>query len=389
MPVSLYERKPRLLLLITEDWYFWSHRLDLARAARNAGWEILVATRVHHHGKLIEEEGFRLLPIKLARSNRRSPHEFVTIFELIKLYRRERPDLVQHVALKPILYGSVAAWVAATPAVVNAFAGLGYAFMGSGAKKRLLRGLVSAALRWALALPQSRVVVQNEDDAAELVESRIVRDTRRVRIIRGVGVDTEKFVPPVAENSEPMIVLAGRMLWDKGIREFVEAAQLLRTAGIPARCVLVGMVDRENPAAISEAQLRAWQQDGLIEWWGHRDDMPTILASAQMVVLPSYREGLPKVLLEAAACGRPLVATDVPGCREVVKDGVNGLLVPSHDAASLGRAIARLLQDSPLRRRMGMCSRQLVLNEFTVAKITQNMLDLYAELTADAVGRRN
>jgi glycosyltransferase involved in cell wall biosynthesis len=382
-------RKPRLLLLITEDWYFWSHRLDLARAARDAGWEVMVATRVHHHGKLIEEEGFKLLPIRLARNSRRPWHELVTIYELIKLYRRERPDVVQHVALKPILYGGVAARVAAIPAVINAFAGLGYTFLGGNRRKRLLRRIVSSALRWALVPPQSRVVVQNEGDAAELLNSGIVQEARRVRIIRGVGVDTEKFMPPVAENAEAVVVLAGRMLWDKGIREFIDAAQMLRTADISARCVLVGMVDRDNPAAISQAQLQAWQQDGLIEWWGHRDDMPTILASAQIVVLPSYREGLPKVLLEAAACGRPLVATDVPGCREVVKDGVNGFLVPSHDATSLSHAIGRLLKDPPLRHRMGVCSRHLVVSEFPVGKITQEMLQLYAEFSADQVGQWN
>jgi glycosyltransferase involved in cell wall biosynthesis len=381
--------KPRLLFLITEDWYFWSHRLDLARAARDAGWEVTVATRVRNHGKLIEEEEFKLLPIKLARNSRRPVHELVTILELIRLYRRERPDLVQHVALKPILYGAIAARMAGTPAVINAFAGLGYTFMGAGTQKLLLRRAVSRALRWALALPQSGVVVQNEGDATELVSAGIVHDGRRVRIIRGVGVNTDKFVPPVSENNDALVVLAGRMLWDKGIREFVEAARMLQTAGVSARCVLVGMVDVENPAAISEVQLRAWQHEGLIEWWGHRDDMPTILASAQVVVLPSYREGLPKVLLEAAACGRPLVATDVPGCREVVKDGVNGILVPSHDAVSLSRAIATLLQDAALRHRMGVASRELAVNEFPVGRITQEMLHLYTDLVGHPEGPRN
>ena len=379
MPFNSTGRKPRLLFLITEDWYFWSHRLELARAARSAGWEVIIATRVQKHGKRIEDEGFTLRPIRLLRSSRRLVHELSCVWELIRLYREEQPDLVHHVGMKPILYGSWAARFAKVGAAVNGFAGLGYTFIAGGRRKGVLRRIVGGALRWALALPHSLVVFQNEEDAKELVGSGIVRK-ERVRIIRGVGVDTDTFRPALPENPDPLVVLAGRMLWDKGIGEFVEAARRLQMDGILAQCVLVGMVDTENPAAISETQLRAWQQSGLVEWWGHRDDMPNILASAQIVVLPSYREGLPKVLLEAAACGRPIVATDVPGCREVVKDGANGFLVPLKDAGSLSRAIARLLSDPLLRRRMGACGREIALKEFSVGKISQETLDLYDEL---------
>jgi glycosyltransferase involved in cell wall biosynthesis len=385
MPPEPYAEQPRLLLLITEDWYFWSHRLELARAARSSGWDVSIGTRVRDHGKRIEDEGFHLHPLRLVRSSRHPVRELLAIFELVRLYRRVRPDVVHHVALKPILYGSLAARLGRLPAVVNAFAGLGYTFIQAGKRKGLLRSAMGRALRWSLALPHSRVVFQNEEDARELTSAGIVRH-EQIRIIRGVGVDTDKFSPTTSqdENQIPLVVLAGRMLWDKGIGEFVEAARLLRASGVRARCVLVGMVDMENPAAISETQLRTWQKSGLVEWWGHREDMPNVLASAQIVVLPSYREGLPKVLLEAAACGRPVVATDVPGCREVVQDGSNGFLVPPKDSVSLCQALAKLLQDPALRARMGAQGREMVVKEFSVGRISRETLNLYHELLGPA-----
>jgi glycosyltransferase involved in cell wall biosynthesis len=375
--------KHRLLFLITEDWYFWSHRLDLARAAQQAGWEVLVATRVQDHAKRIEDEGFKLLPLRLIRRSWHPLQEILAVLELIRLYRGERPDLVHHVALKPILYGSFAARVTNIKAVVNAFPGLGYTFIGDGKRKGILRSMIGKALRWVLGLSNSRAVFQNEDDATELVRAGVV-SWERISIIRGAGVNTEIFVPLTRKTEGSLVVLAGRLLWDKGIEEFVKAARLLKANGIQSRFVLVGMVDRHNPAAIPEAQLRTWEVEGAIEWWGHREDMPSILGSADIVVLPSYREGLPKVLLEAAACARPVVATDVPGCREIVKDGVNGLLVPPKDPVSLSHAIAKLLQDPSLRAQMGACGREIVLKEFSVDRISRQTLELYRELLAKA-----
>ena len=381
-----YAEQPRLLFLITEDWYFWSHRLELARAARSAGWDVSIGTRVRDHGKRIEDEGFHLHPLRLVRSSRHPVRELLAIFELVRLYRRVRPDVVHHVALKPILYGSVAARVSRVPAVVNGFAGLGYTFTESGERKDVLRSMIGMALRWAIALPRSRVVFQNEDDAREFADAGIIRHDQ-IRIIRGTGVDTDKFVPAAGHhdgNQDPLVVLAGRMLWDKGIGEFVEAARLLSASGVRARCAIVGMVDEENPAAISEMQLRAWQKEGVVQWWGHRDDMPNVLASAQIVVLPSYREGFPKVLLEAAACARPLVATDVPGCRAIVKDGINGFLVSPKDPISLCQALVKLLQDPALRARMGAQGREIVVKEFSVERISRETLALYRELLEQA-----
>jgi glycosyltransferase involved in cell wall biosynthesis len=374
--------RPRLLFLISEDWYFWSHRLDLARAARNAGCEVLLATRFHEHRALIEKEDIKTIAIGMRRSGAAPLHELATLAELIGIYRRERPDIVHHVAMKPVLYGSWAARLTGVPAVVNAFAGLGYLFINQSWRARTRRSLVSLALRSALSLPNARVILQNREDLACCIDNGLLR-AEQVTLVRGSGVDTHCFMPPATEASlaePPLVVLAARMLWDKGIGEFVHAAKMLKQQGVRARFALVGRLDTENPAAISEPQLRQWQAEGAIEWWDHRDDMADVLKSAQVVVLPSYREGLPKVLLEAAACARAIVATDVPGCRDVVRDGDNGLLVPAKDGDALAAALARLLADADLRARLGARGRQIVAQEFSIDRIARETLTLYQGL---------
>jgi glycosyltransferase involved in cell wall biosynthesis len=373
--------RPRLLFLITEDWYFWSHRLDLARAAVQAGFDVSIASRVTDHGERIQREGFRLFPISLVRQSRNPFVELVAVLELVRLYRLERPAIVHHVALKPILYGSLAAWISGVPVVVNAFAGLGYAFTDETRRKSMAHRFLCRALTTLLRLSQSVVIFQNKDDRELLLEEGVV-EIQQTRIIPGSGVDTKRFdVSPSAEEC-PIVMLASRMLWDKGIGEFVEASRRLKQKGLPARYVLVGRCDEHNPAAIELTQLRQWVEEGVVEWWEHRDEMSQTLASATIVVLPSYREGLPKVLLEAAACGKPLIATDVPGCREIVTHGVNGLLVAARDSAALAVAIDTLLHDSSRRAAMGVAGREAVTRMFSVEKIADQFVDLYRELLA-------
>jgi glycosyltransferase involved in cell wall biosynthesis len=371
--------RPRLLFLITEDWYFWSHRLDLARAAAQAGFDVSIATRVTDHGERIQGEGFRLFPIGLFRRSRNPFVELAAILELTRLYCRERPAIVHHVAMKPIVYGSLAAWISRVPVVVNAFAGLGYAFTDETRRGSMVPMSLRRALKILLWLSQSVVVFQNKDDRDLLLEAGVV-EIQHTRIISGSGVDTKTFdVRPSAEES-PIVMLASRMLWDKGIGEFVEAARRLKQNGVSARYVLVGRCDEHNPAAIEPTQLRRWVEEGVVEWWEHRDEMSSTLASATIVVLPSYREGLPKVLLEAAACGKPLIATDVPGCRDIVTHRINGLLVPARDPAALADAIDSLLRDSSLRAAMGVAGREVVLRAFSVEKVAGQVVDLYRAL---------
>lgn len=371
--------RPRLLFLITEDWYFWSHRLDMARAARDAGFDVTIAARVTEHGDRIRQEGFQLLPLRMQRRSNHAFADLLAIVELIRIYRQQRPDIVHHVAMKPILYGSLAAWVAGIPSVVNAFAGLGYVFTDQEHRVGFLRLGLMKALKFAIARTKSLVLFQNAEDRNQLVDSGVVRPDQ-ARIIAGSGIDTDKFVPADAPSGLPTVMLASRMLWDKGVGEFVRAARLVKEQGVGGRFLLVGRSDLDNPAAISHKQLQAWMREGSIEWWDHTDDMPAVLGMATIVVLPSYREGLPKVLLEAAACGKPLIATDIPGCRDIVRHQINGLLVPPRDSIALADAIAALLGNPQQRLAMGRAGREMVLQQYSVSKIAGETLALYGDL---------
>jgi glycosyltransferase involved in cell wall biosynthesis len=371
--------KPRVLFLVTEDWYFCLHRLSLGQAVRDAGYEVIVATHVAEQGDRITAEGFKLIPIRLSRSSRNPFAELMAIAELVSIYRRERPDVVHHVAMKPILYGSWAAHIARQRVIVNAFAGLGYVFTGVKWSTRMASHVIGLMLRSAFRGSSAITMFQNSDDYETLRERGIVKPGRST-IIRGSGVDEKEFVPCPEPPGDPVILLAGRMLWDKGIGEFVEAARTIKSRGTVARFVLAGRRDPSNPSSIAEAQLRGWEAEGILEWWGQRDDMPEVVRQAHIVALPSYREGLPKVLLEAAASTRPVVTTDVPGCREIVKNGENGLLVPARDAAALAEALITLIEDRNLRLRMGARGRQMVLEAFTVRHVTSQVLDVYTKL---------
>jgi glycosyltransferase involved in cell wall biosynthesis len=375
-------RAPRLLFLVTEDWYFCSHRLPLAVAARQAGFQVSVATRVDRHAERILAAGLELFPLKYL--SRRSAHplrELAALNEIMRLYRRVGPDIVHHVAMKPVLYGSIAATLAVKPRVVNALAGLGYVFSSSDFKARLLRPCVELGYRLLLNRTCSRLLVQNQDDLALFVQRRIV-DAARVTLIRGSGVDLSRFRPSEEPGGIPLVVLPARMLRDKGVEEFVAAARQLRAEGVRARFALVGDPDLENPAAIEESCLRMWAQEGAIEYWGWREDLAEVFRQAHIVCLPSYREGLPKALIEGAAARRALVTCDVPGCREVVRDGDNGLLVPARDSAALAGALRRLLADRELRRRMAERSRERAVQEFSLERVIAATLSVYRELAA-------
>lgn len=367
----------KLLFVVTEDWYFVSHRLPLAVAAQAAGFDVAVATREGRQADVIRNAGIRLIPFAMSR---RGGDPFGEVAALWSLYLREKPDLVHHVALKPVMFGALAARLARVPRQVNAVAGLGWLFTSSGTAVRLARPV----LRWLLARlldrPHSLAIVQNPEDQALLERSGV--PAMRVRLIRGAGVDTRIFYA-VMPPAEPIcIVLAARMLWDKGVGEFVEAARLLSEAGVVARFVLVGAPDPANPASVPESTLRGWHGQHGVEWWGRRDDMPAVLQAAHVACLPSYREGLPKSLLEAAACGLPIVTTDAPGCREVVRDGVNGLLVPVRDAVALAEALGKLIDDAALRHRMGEQSRLRAESEFGLETVIAQTLAVYREVSA-------
>ncbi|MEO7334532.1 MAG: glycosyltransferase family 4 protein, partial [Gemmatimonadales bacterium] len=366
-----------LLFLVTEDWYFASHRLPLARAAVAAGWCVSVATRVRSHGDAIAATGAELIPIGLRREGIGPFQQATVLAELVSLYRRLRPAVAHHVAMKPVLYGSFAARIAGTPKVVNAIAGLGYAFTGDSMRRRLIGASIRFGMHALLDRPGSITLLQNEDDRAMLLDRRVVTKAR-TRIIRGSGVDLATFAPfppPIV----PLVVLPARMLADKGVREFVEAARTLRHEGSQARFALVGGTDPANPSAIGRKELDSWVGEGVVEWWDHRSDMSDVLRQASVVCLPSYREGLPKALLEAAAAGRPIVTTDAPGCRDVVRDGWNGLLVPVGDPIALASALRRMLADPTESEQMGRRGRERAEREFDQDAVADATLALYEE----------
>ena len=370
---------PRLLFVVNVDWFFLSHRLVLARAARDAGLHVTVAAADTGHAAEVRAEGLDFVPLRLTRDGTGIGGELAALVSLGRLYRRLKPDLVHHVTIKPVLYGSVAAKLRPGMGVVNAISGLGWVF-SSGGGSGALRTVAQGAYHTALGGARTRTIFQNPEDRDEFVRKGLVRAGSTV-LIRGSGVDPVRFRPAPEPPGQPIVMLASRMLWEKGVGQFVDSARELRGRGVNARFVLVGRADDENPTGVPEAQLKAWVDEGVVEWWGNRGDMHDVLAQAAVVALPTfYKEGLPKVLLEAAASGKPLVATDIPGCREIVRPDVNGILIPPRDVPALTAALARLLAAPELRARLGAASRAVAEAEFTEARVVGQTLAIYREL---------
>jgi glycosyltransferase involved in cell wall biosynthesis len=373
------KRVPKLLFLVTEDWYFCSHRLALGRAATNAGYEVVVATRVTGHGAVIREAGIRVIPLPWRRRSTHLWNELRTFAALLRIYRSERPDVVHHVALKPVLYGSMVAWLTGTRRVINAVAGFGYSFVSSDKRALLARRILRSSFKRLSNRKGTRILVQNPDDARVLCETGTVR-ADRVVVIPGSGVDVERFAPVEEPGGAVRVALVSRMLWSKGVGEFVESARILKAKGVEFEADLVGDPDHENPQSIPEDTLRRWHDEGSITWWRHTDDVPSVWSRSHVAVLPSYREGLPKTLLEAAACGRAIIATDVPGCREIVDDVRSGLLVPVGDASALAASIEKLVTDKKLRREMGAAGRAIAVERFSEDVVIERVLSLYRSI---------
>lgn len=326
----------------------------------------------------IEELGFRWQEWKVGRKTINPFGEFNNFLELFRIFKRENPDLVHLHTIKPVLYGSLAALLAGLKVVVRSVTGRGYVFLGVDLRARLLRPLVKGVYRFLLRTGHGVTVFENQADKRYFEEQGLVNKEKSF-LIEGVGVDTEYFSPKPEPGFPPVVLMAGRLLWDKGVNTFVEAAHIIRQ-NINARFVLVGEPDPGNPASIDEAVINDWVKDDLIEWWGWKADMREVFAACQLVALPSLGEGIPTILLEAAACGRPVVATDVPGCREVVYDGVNGFLVPVRDAKALSVAFEKLLVNKQLRIMMGMEGRRIVEERFSDKQINKQTSQLYFKL---------
>ena len=384
---SASDDKPltKVVYLCGADWYFALHFLELARTVQAAGFEVHVIAGVGERedfSAVFAEAGVHFHPIHLSRTGLTPLRDLATIARLLSLYREIRPDLVHHIAIKPVLYGQIAALLAGVPVRINALTGLGYVYASQRLKARVLRPLVSLGLRLLLPRGRARLIVLNEDDAADLAAITGLCPERIV-VIPGTGVDLVEFQPS-DEPAEvpPVVAMVGRMLTDKGVHELVSAVERLRAAGQAVILRLVGAPDPKNPASIDADQLAAWADAGTIDYRGFVRDIPAVWREAHVAVLPSYREGLGMSLIEAAACGRPLIATDVAGCRQAVVDGVTGMLVPARDSVALATAIEALLADPERRRAMGVAARADAEKRFDKAIVLERTLALYRDSLA-------
>lgn len=377
---------PRVVYLVSEDWYFMSHRLPMARAARNAGFEVHVATRVDRHGAAIKAEGFFLHPLAWSRGSLNPKNLMRLVAAVRKVYREIKPDLAHHVSVEASIVGSFAA-IGLPFACVNAITGLGNLFYGGSAQERLTRWPLKSALGWLLRRPRSTVLVQNPDDLAAI--SSLGVDPSHIVLIPGSGVDTD-MIRPLPEPAGPVAVgFVGRLLEYKGIRTLVAAHELLALRGRDVRLLIAGLPDETNRNSVTAADIASWTRQPNIVHLGYVDDIRTLWAEAHIAALPSrVGEGMPLGLLEAAACGRPLIATDTPGCRDLVRNGVNGVLVPRDDVPALAEAIDRLASDANLRRKYGEASRSVVEREYSSARVGRDVVALYRRLLSSVQPRR-
>ena len=366
--------KPRLLYVVTEDWAFLSHRLPMARAAREAGFEVHVATRVSNGAAAIEAERFVLHPIPFARGSLSPVATLLTIAALRRVHRNIKPVLTHHVALQACVLGMLASF-GQSCACLNAFIGLGYSFTSESGKARVVRKLVGSLLRFFINRNHCIALVQNPDDMAALLSLGIAK--KQIALIAGSGVDIDRFTPMPEPGGAPTLGFVGRLLDDKGIRTLVAAHQLLRTRVPKAQLLIAGTPDPANPASVTEGEARSWNELPGITWLGQVNDIADFWARIHVAVLPSRREGLPLSLLEAAACGRALIASDVPGCREVVVQEQTGLLFPVDDVPALADAMERLAVDPQLRARCAMAARTRVVERFAGEIIGRQIIELY------------
>ncbi len=374
----------RLLIVVNVPWFFVMHRLPIALMARERGAEVHIACGEGDGAADITAHGFRFHRLPLTRKPLAPASDLRALLEMTRLYKELQPDVVHHVTLKPVIYGSIAARLAGVCAVVNAFAGLGYTFSATSTAARARRWAITRLLAAALRLRRQTIVFENNDDLLLLTEAGAVPREPSI-VISGVGVDTAEYVAAPERPNPVCVLLAGRMLREKGVEYFVEAARRLKRGPTPVRFLLIGMPDPFNPGSISEDKLQTWVKEGVVEWQGFRRDMPNALLDAHIVCLPTYyREGVPRILMEAASCGRPLVTTDMPGCRDIVKDGINGLIVPPHDVDALAEALRQLIENPGMRVRMGSSGRKLAQEHFALPKVLDEFWALYMRLRTDA-----
>jgi glycosyltransferase involved in cell wall biosynthesis len=376
----------KVLMFANTEWYLFNFRLPLAKHLREQGVEVIMVSPFGPYGKKIETEGFRWIGVPMSRRSLNPITEIRLLWRLFKIYQVEKPDIAHHFTIKCVVYGGLVASAGRIHGVVSAVTGLGYVFIGNDFRAKILRPIVRQLLRFVIDGANRRLILQNPDDKQVFLNSGLIKSDY-VRMIAGSGVDTQRFQPRSIhvqlERPRARVVFAARLLWDKGVAEFVAAAQRLYAQGINAEFVIAGDPDPGNPASIPEETLSKWRELPFISMLGHVADMAAFLESADVMVLPSYREGLPRGLIEAAAAGLPIVTTDVPGCRETVENGVNGFLTPARDSSLLAEALLKLLENPELAKQMGVAGRAKALSEFDEQLVFSKTLDVYRELVTN------
>ncbi|MBI9043079.1 MAG: glycosyltransferase family 4 protein [Anaerolineaceae bacterium] len=367
----------KVLFFANTDWYIYNFRFSLALALRGLGYDVVFITPNGQYSEKFEEAGFRWIPFEFQRKGINPFIEIITIFRLWKLYRNEKPEFVHHFTIKCVLYGSIAAHFSGIKKIINAITGVGYVFTQNDFKARVIRFFVNKLYR--VVLRNTQVVFQNDDDKKLFIDKDLILE-KNTSVIKGSGVDIDKFYSLPEPYGEPIIVLAARLLFSKGIEEFVRAAEIIKSKEPKVRFVIVGDAYPENPDAIPDEKLSNWKNDGMVEFWGWEEDMLSVYKKCHIICLPSYREGLPRSLLEGAACARPLIATDVPGCREIVLDGNNGFLVENKNIDQLVEKLMVLIKDRGLRSKMGERGRKIVENSFSTQIVNSLTTSIYQKM---------
>lgn len=367
----------KLLYFVSEDWYFCSHRLELAKHALDKDYEVYLLCNVDKHQQIVEQAGIKLIPIDINRSGIGLLANLMLLMRVRKVLCQLKPDIVHNVAQKPVLIGTIAARLCSIPRVVNALGGLGFIFMSKTLKARVLKGVLSFLYRFLFNSSKTTLILQNRDDYAFFRDTIKIRE-EQLSLIRGAGINIDKFsFQPLPECHVLKVTLVARMLKDKGVGEFIGAAKLLHDKYPHVEFQLIGDTDPKNPNSFTSEELDQLTKDSGVKWLGPSSDVFSIWQQSHISVLPSYREGLPKSLLESAAVGRAIVTADVPGCREVVEDGINGFLVPRYSVDILAEKISILLDDKALRQRMGEMSRQMAETHFSSYKVNEKTVELY------------
>ena len=370
---------PKVLFVITEDWFFHSHFLDRAKYIASSGGTVGIATRFSIHEEELRDLGFEIFPIDFSRRGLNPITEFITALKIRRIVRRFKPDIAHNIALKPVVTGTFGELLGRQGAVINALVGMGYIFTSTDTRASVVKPILSRILKFLLRSNSVHVVIENPDDLNSLVDEGFVRKSQ-ISLIRGAGVDLIAF-PFQPEATGPVVVtMVSRILRDKGVLEFIDSASQLQSKMPEVKFQIIGEPDLGNPSAIEQSEIDSWESLPNVRYLGRRSDIADILKGSHIVCLPSYREGLPKSLLEALSSGRPIITTDVPGCREVCEDGVNGLLIPARDSIALSDAIEKLAINPELRQAMGRAGRMRAESEFSSELVCTQTLDLYRRL---------